>query len=146
MKKLILAIVVMLFTAASSFAQKESKEEPLLNARGSAQAYLAEDNIIYLYDGNAVAYIESANDNYHIYGFNGKHLGWLKSGTVYDNEGHLVGGLSSSSNLVAPIEPFKGMKRITPFKRMKEIAPTQPWFSSTSSSISLETLLKAGVS
>ena len=145
MKKLILLTLLVLFTAAASFAQKESKEEPLLSARGSAQAYLAEDNIIYFYDGNAVAYLESANDNYHIYGFNGKHLGWLKSGTVYDNEGHLVGGLSSSNSMAIVIEPFKGMKRITPFKRMKDIAPTPPWFSSTSSSISLEALLKAGI-
>jgi hypothetical protein len=44
----------------------------------------------YLWDGKPGAYFDEDS----VYGFNGKHLGWLKGGLVYDHDGNMVAALS----------------------------------------------------
>lgn len=59
------------------------------NKTGLPVVYLSvkDDNSIYTWDGNAVAYIEDEL----IYGWRGKHLGWYFNGILYDIFGYKVG-------------------------------------------------------
>jgi hypothetical protein len=71
-------------------------EKIFYNKEGEAVAYLAEDyrKTIFLWDGSAVAYLFEES---HIYGINGRHLGWFKDEVIYDNDGSRVGFTSSTS-------------------------------------------------
>jgi len=62
-----------------------AKEITLYNSEGEAVAYIDtddEDLTIYLWNGKPVAYLEPNGDDYNIYGFNGKHLGWYEDGII----------------------------------------------------------------
>jgi hypothetical protein len=48
---------------------------------------------ITLTNGQPVAYIQRP----HVYGFNGKHLGWFREGLIFNHEGYVV-CLTSSKN------------------------------------------------
>ena len=66
------------------------KKITLFDSKGEAIAYIdtSDELTIYLWDGDPVAYLY---DYDHIYGFNGKHLGWFIDGIVWDNKGNVVG-------------------------------------------------------
>lgn len=68
-----------------------AKEEvSLFDGTGRAHAYIAVDDelTIYLWSGRPVAYLEKDREGgYHVYGFNGKHLGWFVRGVIRDHEG-----------------------------------------------------------
>jgi hypothetical protein len=69
-------------------------EKTLYNAEGEPVAYISDSltKAIYLWDGHPVAYL----CNYHVYGFNGRHLGWYIDGMVYDADGKGIGFTSTS--------------------------------------------------
>ena len=67
----------------------------LYNRAGEAVAYIATDfhRTIYLWEGLPVAYLF---DEGHLYGFNGRHLGWFKDEVIYNHDGARVGFTSST--------------------------------------------------
>jgi hypothetical protein len=85
-KRLISIFVVLsLLVPAISYAREIS----LYDDAGEAVAYIdtSDEMNIYLWGGEPVAYMDGES----IYGFNGKHLGWLKKGVIRDHEGYAVG-------------------------------------------------------
>jgi hypothetical protein len=62
----------------------------------------------------------------HIYGFNGKHLGWYENGIFYDSEGDVVGFFENASSNKVSVPSPKGIKQITQIKSIEEISTIQP--------------------
>ena len=86
-----LFITWLLLFYINSFAQTNNDEISIFDKSGNAQAYISKDLTIYLWSGEPVAYLNNSNDLWHVYGFNGKHLGWYINGIIYDNDGNAVG-------------------------------------------------------
>lgn len=92
------------------------------DCHGHPVAY-TEDNVhVYLFTGEPVAYF--AQDA--VYGFNGKHLGWINDGWIRDLHGACVffSESASGSGPIKPIKeicPIKSIKRIMPIKSIREI-------------------------
>jgi hypothetical protein len=83
-------------------------EKTLYNIRGEPVAYRSTypSKRIYLWDGHPVAYLY----DYHVYGFNGRHLGWFLDDIVYDSEGKRIGFASSTCPSPVHKETGKGKK------------------------------------
>jgi len=83
-------------------------EKTLYNANGEPVAYISDalTKAIYLWDGYPVAYLY----DYHVYGFNGLHLGWFLDNVVYDSEGKRIGFTSTSCPLPVYKETGKAKK------------------------------------
>ena len=122
--------------------QTAQKEKTLFGHKGDPVAYIATDdeNTIYSFDGQPLAYLEKDN----IYGFNGLHLGWFEDGIVWNHSGERVGFISSSCPAFTKFEPFKGFKRFKPFKNFRKFAPFKPFKKHSNSSISLLNFLQQG--
>lgn len=68
-------------------------EISLFNSEGEAVAYIDtedDDLTLYLWDGKPVAYLHVSSGEYHVYGFNGKHLGWYINGVIRNHDGDAV--------------------------------------------------------
>ena len=85
-------------------------EKSLFNKNGDAVAYLTDDynRTIYLWDGQQVAYL--FNDR-HIYGANGKHLGWFIDGVIFNPSGERIGFTANTCPVPPSKEPIKLKKR-----------------------------------
>lgn len=119
----------------------QDDELSLYSSSGKAVAYIVEsDATIYLWSGEPVAYLKD-ND---VYGFNGKHLGWFKSGALYDHDGAVVGCSRSRYPGSVEPEPFKAFKQFKPFKAFTEFAPLKPIFTTSWSEDSLKLFLAQG--
>jgi 4-fold beta-flower domain-containing protein len=96
------------------------------DSRARAVAYIAGDSdlTIYLWTGEPVAYLDEDS----VYGFNGKHLGWLKSGAIYDHDGNLVAAFANRFKGTVATPPAKSFKQFRPFKSFKEFKPFKPFF------------------
>lgn len=106
-------------------------EVTLFDSRGKATAYIAVDDelTIYLWGGKPVAYLESDSSvGYHVYGFNGKHMGWFVDGIIWDHQGDASCAVKERLQSTE-FEPFKAFKQFKPFKAFKEFAPLRPSFS-----------------
>jgi hypothetical protein len=138
----LLMIVIILGLSSKAF----SKEITLFDKDGDAVAYIAddEDATIYLWDGTPVAYLESNGNAFHIYGFNGKHLGWFEDGVVRDRGGYAVGFIKGAINKTTKYEPYKGYKKYKPYKSYTQYAPCKPYYKSQFSGTYLSLFLKAG--
>ena len=101
-----------------------SGEITLFDQEGRPVAYIdfKEEPVIYLWNGHAVAYLS----NQHVYGFNGKHLGWFEDGTVINHQGEKIGFTKRNCPGMAKNEPAKMDKLIQKIKSIKEIAPLRP--------------------
>jgi hypothetical protein len=124
-------------------AQFGTDEIALYSSSGKPVAYIADDDdaTIYLWSGTPVAYLHGDN----IYGYNGKHLGWFKSGVVYDHQGDAVGVIKSRFRGAVEITPIKSIKEIKPIKGIREIPPIKPIFgNSWSEDTSLKLFLLEG--
>jgi hypothetical protein len=133
------------FLTQTFFAQSEIS---LFDKEGNPVAYIAtnEDWTIYLWEGKPVAYIINDGQTLHVYGFNGKHLGWYANGIIRDHDGNVTGFKKGAiSNIYEKYENYKGYKEYKPYKTYREYAPYQPYFSSNFSSINLTGLLYQGV-
>ena len=99
----------------------------LYDSAGKAAAYIAADQdlTIYLWSGKPCAYL----DDEDIYGFNGKHLGWFRSGLVYDHEGYVVAALAEAFRTPVELAPLKSLKQLRPLKGLKELKPMKPLWS-----------------
>ena len=144
MKKIKCLLFTLLLLSVTASAQDVNKETSIFDKDGSSVAYIAEDFIIYLWEGSPVAYIENINSSLHVYGFNGRHLGWYAEGMMYDDEGNIIGAQKDALSL--PVnEGMKGVKGDAPVKLVKEDAPAKPVFLKNWSGITLKALLKSGI-
>lgn len=103
----------------------------LFSGEGEAIAYIAlsDELTVYLWSGKPVAYLtEDSSGGYHIYGFNGKHLGWFVGGVIRDHKGDAACAVKEVMQ-ATQIEPFKAFKVFKPFKAFKEFPPFRPGFS-----------------
>ncbi len=113
----------------------------LFDKEGNATAYFDDDNeTIFLWNGTPVAYL----DINHIYGFNGKHLGWFEGGIVWNHQGERCGFNKRNLSVYAKFEPFKAFKKFKPFKSFKEFAPFKPSKKSKTTDVSFASFLKQG--
>lgn len=115
----------------------------LFDKDGNPVAYIADDynKTVYLWDGTAVAYIYEEE---HVYGINGRHLGWWLDEILYNIEGDRVAFTSGTCPVAIGKEPQKNKKQ-----RMEEIrprwkAPPLPKLGFDFASQDLEDFLKEG--
>ena len=101
---------------------------------------------IYLWNGTPVAYLVTNGDSFHIYGFNGKHLGWYEDGIVRDHSGYAVGFQKGATTVFTQYEPYKSYKQYKPYKSYKEYAPYKPYYRTNFSNESLSLFLSKGQS
>ena len=117
----------------SSVATANDDEITLFDARGKAVAYLALDDemTIYLWAGKPVAYFSGDNaGDFHVYGFNGMHLGWFVGGIVRDHEGNAACAVKELLQL-PELEPLKSLKQLKPLKSLTQLAPLRPIFTTS---------------
>jgi hypothetical protein len=117
-------------------------EKTLFTSRGEPVAYVSDDprKIIFLWDGHPVAYLH----NHHVYGFNGRHLGWFINGVAYDIDGNRIGFTTSTFPLPASQEPPKAKRYALAKMESREEAPPLPDLSFNYSEEDLEAFLTKG--
>ena len=123
-----------------------SDEISLFSGSGEAVAYIAlnEELTIYIWSGKPVAYLsEDDAGGYHVYGFNGKHLGWFISNVLRDHKGDAACATKEAMKSTK-FESFKAFKQFKPFKAFKEFAPYRPNFSNNFGQIPCKFLLASG--
>ena len=83
-------------------------EVTLFDKYGVPKAYIDEEtNVIYLWNGKTIAYIE----NEKVYGWKeGVHLGWFIDGILYDLKGVRVGFTNDKCPVTPHSEPLKPTK------------------------------------
>lgn len=84
-------------------------ERTLYDKNGQAVAYIAEDfhSTIYLWEGLPAAYLY---EDEHVYGFNGRHLGWFKGEVLFTHKGERVGFLYTTCPVSVVKPPVKWKK------------------------------------
>jgi hypothetical protein len=108
-----------------------SEETSLFSSDGKAAAYIAfeDEPTIYSWDGKPVAYLDSdPTGGFHVYAFNGQHLGWFVGGYIRDHEGNATCGTARVMRSTG-YEPYKAYKEYKPYKSYKAYAPYRPYFS-----------------
>ena len=141
----ILACLAVIIMAAEGFGSEGDLS--LFNPAGKATAFIAEDLTIYLWSGEPVAYLsEDHDEGFHVYGFNGKHLGWFVGGAVYDHTGKVVGAVAEVFRTPVDPVPFKDYRDYKPFKDYKESAPARPKLRNVWSNIPFKHFLMKGAS
>ena len=134
----LLSIAVLTVAPVAALAREVS----LFDRDGEAVAYIdvESDATIYLWSGKPCAYLYSE----HIYGFNGKHLGWFEQGIIWDHDGNGVGFVKGALNKLTSLESLKSLKELKPLKSLRELAPLKPLKSQRFSNVPLELFLLAG--
>ena len=129
-------------SASGPSTDEEGGDVDLFDSQGRAVAYIAEDSdqTIYLWSGKPVAYLDEDS----VYGFNGKHIGWLKGGAIYDHDGNLVAAIADRFAQPVSIPPPKSFKQFRPFKAFKEFKPFKPFFTTSWSDIPARVFFLAG--
>ncbi|GIK25488.1 MAG: hypothetical protein BroJett006_17340 [Betaproteobacteria bacterium] len=142
MRKLLAAVLFLI--SVEVFASDE--EITLFDRYGKPVAYIAEELTIYLWSGKPVAYLHSESSKLHVYGFNGKHLGWFVKGIVRDHDGNVVGAVKEVFRSSVEYEPYKPYKQYKPYQNYREYAPYQPYLSTNWSEMPLRLFLMKGAS
>lgn len=141
----LIAACLLTFVCSVAVAQDEIS---LFDGKGRAAAYIvADDNLtIYLWSGEPVAYlVRDGGRDFHVYGFNGKHLGWFVAGIVRGHEGDAACALKGAiSN--PQLEPLKSLKSLKPLPGLKELAPLRPLFSQQWGELPCRFFMKQGES
>ena len=139
-------IFSMLLAAAVSAGAASAEEITLYDSAGEAAAYIdiADRNTIYLWSGEPAAYLLKEGSVPDIYGFNGRHLGWLEKGIVRDHEGLMAGFTKGSLNMHTGQEHYRPQKMQKPFRAQPEFPPQRPFYRNTFSSTSLTEFLMQG--
>lgn len=106
-------------------------------------AYVATgyQDAVFLWDGSATAYLYEES---HVYGVNGRHLGWFIDDILYDQEGARVG--FTSSTCPAPIGKRgpKGKRSAVPELKPRWAAPPLPKLTFRESAQTLADFLNEG--
>ena len=118
-------------------------EKTLFDKDGEAVAYIVDDyhETVYMWDGIPVAYLY--NDE-HIYGINGRHLGWLINEVIYDGQGERIGFTSNTCPVAIAKEPVKTERRVMDEIRSRWSAPPLPKLTFNLSRRSLADFLMEG--
>ena len=92
-------------------------DRTLFDKHGNPVAYIADDynKTVYLWDGSPVAYIYEGE---HVYGINGRHLGWWLDEILYNVDGDRIAFTSGTCPVAIGKESQKSKKQ-----RMEEIRP-----------------------
>ena len=100
-------------------------EKTLFDAQGNAIAYITDShhNAIYSFDGVPVAYL---HEEQHVYGINGRHLGWFINEIIYNDSGERIGFTSMTCPVATAKEPVKSERRAMDELRSKWSAPPTP--------------------
>ncbi len=118
-------------------------ERTLFNRKGDAVAYLTNDyyRTIYLPDGHPVAYLY---EDRHIYGINGRHLGWFVNDIVFNHIGERIGFTAGTCPVAVAKEPVKEEKFEKDELRPRWQAPPFPNLTFDYASGDLEAFLRDG--
>jgi hypothetical protein len=118
-------------------------EKILYDKEGEAVAYIASDyeGTIYLWEGVPAAYLFEES---HVYGMNGRHLGWFKDEVMYDNDGDRVGFTSNTCPVPIAKPRPKGKKASKDEIRPRWSAPPFPKLSFKAASRDLADFLGEG--
>ena len=129
--------------ASANTSETATKGLEFYDSQGRAVAYVdeVEDLTIYLWDGKPVAYLDEDS----VFGFNGKHLGWLRGNAIYDHDGNIVAALPEAFQSSVRAAPVKSFKQFAPFKSFEEFKPFKPFFSRTWSDTPAKVFFLAGV-
>ena len=122
MKKRLFLGIMFVFTAFFTFANQID----FLNCEGEWSVYIdiANDNNIYSWDGEPLAYVD---EDLNIYGFNGKYLGWLENQVMYDTDGEPFACTENAYTGYAPYKPYKRYQKYAPYKSYKQYAKYRPY-------------------
>ncbi|OJJ19469.1 hypothetical protein BKI52_21925 [marine bacterium AO1-C] len=152
MNRIVFTLLMLLGVGYFATTQAQSeKEKTIFDKNGEARGYLAEDNNIYLFTGEAVAYLtNSRQTNFkNVFGMNGDHLGWYTDGIFFNHQQKVVGFFEDAPNVTAQASlliPDKYPKQPV-FRRMAKPAPlkilTKPFGIFKWSS--LEAFLRSGM-
>ena len=115
----------------------------LFDKNGEAVAYMAMDfdETIYLWDGQPVAYLY---EDQHIYGFNGRHIGWFLDQILYNDDGERVGFTNKTCPVDTSKEPVKAEKKPKDRRMPRWSAPPLPNLSFNLADRTLKDLLMEG--
>ena len=118
-------------------------EKTLFNGNGIPKAYIATDyqQSIYLWEGNAVAYLYEGE---HVYGINGHHLGWFVQDIVYDSFGERIGFTAKTCPVCIAKEPPRAKKLPRDEVRPRWSAPAFPILSYRIAKQDLSDFLREG--
>ena len=146
-RRAITIVFAVLGIVVAAIPARGSDEYSLFDPNGHPVAYVAEGLTIYLWSGAPVAYLteDDLSDGFHVYGFNGKHLGWFVGGIIRDHQGAAVGGLKEAFRSPTHVEPLKGPKAVKPLRSVAELPPHPPLLSRDRSEIPLSVFLMEGV-
>jgi hypothetical protein len=119
-------------------------EQTLFDGSGKPVAYICTDyqQTIFLWDGRSAAYLY---EDQHVYGINGRHLGWYVDGVVYTNEGERIGFTAQNCPVNIAKEPAKTEKRPPDEIRPRWKAPPFPKIAFVASTRSLEAFFEEGM-
>jgi hypothetical protein len=123
---------------------RATSEAEFFDSKGTAVAYFDYDDAdrtFYLWsEGEPVAHMDEDS----LYGFNGKHLGWLQNGVIYEHEGNVVAATVARFKDPVQPPPPKGPKQYKPYKDYKEYRPYKPPFSTTWSEMTARSFFLQG--
>ena len=109
-RKLLFILIPFTLISKKSFSFY-GNEISLFDKNGNAKAYI-DNNTIFDWNGTPFAYIYIDNNNYHLYNYNGKHIGWYDNGILYDNNGYAILAEKKAIYFNTTIEPIKGIKKL----------------------------------
>ncbi len=115
----------------------------LYDEKGEPVAYISDDynKTIYLTDGSPVAYLYNRD---HVYGFNGRHLGWWIEEILYNHDGERVGFTSNTCPVPVGRKPVKTKEQYMDEVRPRWAAPPLPKLSFGFAASDLKDLLLKG--
>jgi 4-fold beta flower protein len=118
-------------------------EKTLYDKKGEAVAYIAIDyqEAVYLWDGQPVAYVYQEN---HLYGINGRHLGWFIDDILYDQEGARIGFTTSTCPAAVGKKGPKAKRAVVPELKPRWAAPPLPKLSFREAAQDLADFLREG--
>ena len=118
-------------------------EKTLFNKNGEAVAYIMDDyhDSIYMWSGFSVAYLYNEE---HVYGINGRHLGWFINEVIYNVQGERIGFTSNTCPVNIAKEPEKAKRRTMDEIRPRWSAPPLPKLSFNLGSQGLADFLMKG--
>lgn len=145
--KLFILFVLFFIIFSNKFCFASNQEITIYDKKEDYIAYIdTSDLTVYLWAGKPVAYLEKNDDYFNIYGFNGKHLGWLENdGLLYDHDGYVVGFIEGAlSKKTSKFEPMKGLKQLIPLKSFQQTEPYKPTLQQIWSNFLLSLFLATG--
>jgi hypothetical protein len=118
-------------------------ETTLFDCAGYPVAYVADDsdNSIYLWSGDATAYVHEGR----VFGFNGRHLGFFVDGVLCDGVGRRVGSTFEKCWCGTQAEPVKQPRKGQREKYERYEPTALPSLGNGISPVSLEAFLSEGI-